>query len=136
MRGLRVYVTIRYLAIIASIGFLIFGLLYIQDPRGFINYMNKIAPATFNPTDGYNYWISFTFSYMITITIISLFIAYNPAKYKGLLLILAMAKYTSSFTTFYYYFAEYSYIYLFNFVVDLLIAITSTLLYIIALKLL
>jgi hypothetical protein len=90
----RVWLFVRGLSIIAFIGFLIVGILFLITPESFTGY---------NISEESSLWHSLTMAFMATVTVIALMIAFKPERYWHGLLPLGVGKAVSSVSSIYWY---------------------------------
>jgi hypothetical protein len=115
---------------ILAVSFLVVGISFIADPNGTIT---RIADAgsmfgTFAdapPTDQ-KLWLGLAFAYMMVIAAISFVVQLDVARYRPLILILFIAKASSSLAALAFYLWDQNvFVYITNFVVDGALAILA-----------
>ena len=116
----KLWIFVRILSILAFIGFLIVGILFIYSPSSFTGY--EITRES-------SLWHSLTLAFMATVTMIALMITVRPERYWFGLLPLGVGKGVSSISSLYWY-TKYNTEFLFtNTLVDGLISIISLVLF-------
>ena len=114
---------LRVLSFTALIGFLAVGLMFALKPEVFTG--SAIGP-------GSAMWHSLALAFMATVSVIAFMVMLNPKVYWGMLIPLAVGKFLSSVSSFYWYAAlspQASPMLLLNYVVDGLIGIIALALY-------
>jgi hypothetical protein len=103
--------------------FAVVGLTFLLAPNGTVRTINAVGglfrifpPA---PQSDLRFWLSLGFAYMALVTILAWRIADDPRANRPLMPVLAAGKFASSFTCLLFFlFAEPTFLYLLNFLVD------------------
>jgi hypothetical protein len=114
-----VIVTMRALALT----FAVVGILFIATPDSVISNVNSVGDSigsfASGPKSEQKLWLGLAFAYMAVITGIALLVSTDVARYRPLLLVLAVGKAASSLAAgAFFVFHDDVFIYLVNFVVD------------------
>lgn len=123
LRPERAERTVRVVMLGLAATFAVVGVLFIATPGGVAGRLDDIggwlgdfAPA---PATGMKLWLALGFAYMMVITAAALLVASDVARYRHVLLVLAVGKAASSLAAgAYFVFDDDVFIYLANFVVD------------------
>lgn len=119
---MNVWVLLRILAFLASIGFIVVGLAFIVMPQA----------ITGEPIGGESaLWHALSLGFMATVTVLGLMVLLNPKKYWIMLMPLGLGKAASSITSLYWYTTYQKSFLLLNTIVDGAIAIIALILYIV-----
>lgn len=116
----KIWLIVRILSILAFLGFLIVGLLFIISPDLFTGYQISREASI---------WHSLTLGFMATITVIAFMIAYKPETYWHGLLPLGLGKVASAISSLYWYFIHRLGFLIINTMVDSSIALISLILF-------
>ena len=121
-----VVINLRLLAL----GFAVVGILFIAVPNGVLDTISDLGDSigsfTRAPHSEEQLWLALAFSYMVVITAICLVAQADVVRYRALLAVLAVGKTASSLSALgFYVFDQYVFIYLLNFAVDGLLALTA-----------
>jgi hypothetical protein len=110
--------------------FFVVGLLFLIVPDGVLSVLDDVGDwfGTFDPAPdtGAKLWLTLSFAYMMTITAVAVVAASDVVRYRALILILVVAKTTSSLVALgFYIFDEQVFAYLLNFIVDGSLVLTA-----------
>jgi len=119
----RIWFIIRLLSFIAFLGFIYVGILFAFKPETFTE--KSISPDS-------AFWHSLALAFMATVSVLALLVVINPKKYLDMLLPLAIGKFVSSLSSFYWYMYFNASFLMFNVLTDGIIALTALILYSIA----
>jgi len=103
--------------------FAVVGLTFLLAPNGTVRFINA-AGAVFRvfppaPESDLRFWLSLGFAYMVLVTVLAWRIADDPRGNRALMPVLAAGKFASSFTCLLFFlFAQPTFLYLLNFLVD------------------
>lgn len=104
------------------------GLTFLVAPNGTVRFINaaggifRIFPPA--PESDLRFWLSLGFAYMVLVTVLAWRIAADPRGNRALMPVLAAGKFASSFTCLLFFlFAQPTFLYLLNFIVDGLIVL-------------
>lgn len=111
-----------------AVSFAAVGLLFLFAPEGALAFgdslgarLGTFAPA---PPTGAKLWLSLGVSYMALVTALAYLASLDPSRNRGLMLILALGKASSSLTSLMFFLVDSPvFIYLLNFAVDASLAL-------------
>jgi len=103
--------------------FALVGLIFLVAPNGTVRFINaagsvfRIFPPA--PESDLRFWLSLGFAYMVLVAVLAWRIAADPRRNRALMPVLAAGKFASSFTCLLsFLFAQPTFLYLLNFIVD------------------
>ncbi len=103
--------------------FALVGSIFLLFPNGTVRTINaagsvfRIFPPA--PESELRFWLSLAVSYMALVTVLAWLIQRDPRRYRHLMPVLAVGKFTSSFTCLLFFvFSSPAFLYLLNFLVD------------------
>ncbi|HVO23093.1 MAG TPA: hypothetical protein VMW56_05635 [Candidatus Margulisiibacteriota bacterium] len=103
--------------------FALVGLIFLVAPNGTVRFINaagsvfRIFPPA--PESDLRFWLSLGFAYMVLVAVLAWRIAADPRRNRALMPVLAAGKFASSFTCLLFFlFAQPTFLYLLNFIVD------------------
>ncbi len=103
--------------------FALVGSIFLLFPNGTVRTINaagsifRIFPPA--PESALRFWLSLAVSYMALVTVLAWLIQRDPRRYRHLMPVLAVGKFSSSFTCFLFFvFSSPAFLYLLNFLVD------------------
>lgn len=110
--------------------FAVVGILFIAAPNGVLNSISDLGGDLGGfvraPHSTEQLWLGLAFAYMVVITAICLLAQADVVRYRALLLVLVTGKAASSLSALgFYLFDQHVFIYLLNFLVDGLLALTA-----------
>src|SRR5919197_797091 len=111
-------------------GFAVVGLLFIVFQNGVLDFINDIGDDiggfTRAPRTSEDFWLALGFAYMVVITGICVVCQADVVRFRPFLLVLAVGKTASSLSTLgFYLFDSDAFIYLLNFLVDGVLALSA-----------
>jgi nitric oxide reductase large subunit len=113
-----------------AVSFAVVGVLFVAVPSGVLDVISDVGEWFGNDTRAPHtqeyLWLALSFAYMALITVICLVAQTDVVRYRVLILILAIGKTFSSLTALaFFLIQEQVFIYLLNFLVDGLLALTA-----------
>lgn len=122
----QVYLATKILFILIFVSIITFSILLLVSPEAFINSLNAGQVSEYK---GYYFLAASAFSYLVLISILSLYIAYDPIKYRDLMFILALSFLLNVISLIFMSTRETGAIFVFFTVISFVIAITTLVLY-------
>jgi hypothetical protein len=114
---------------ILALAFFVVGISFIADPDGTITRIADVGAGLGDfaeaPLTDQRLWLALAFAYMMVIAVLALLASLDVARYRALLLVLVVAKASSSLAALWFFLGEDVFVYLVNFVVDGLLALLA-----------
>ncbi|MFN8161299.1 MAG: hypothetical protein U0R52_09700 [Solirubrobacterales bacterium] len=130
MRGEKLETFVVLSLRLLAVSFAVVGILFIAFPDGVLDTISDLGHSlgdfTRAPGTVEKFWLALAFAYMVVIAGICAVAQADPVRYRPFLLVLAAGKTASSLAALgFYLFDQHVFIYLLNFAVDGLLALTA-----------
>ena len=114
---------VRLIFRLLAVTFGVVGAIFLLFPNGTVRAINatgsifRVFPPA--PESDLRFWLSLGVSYMALVTVLAVLIQKDPTRYRHLMPVLAVGKFSSSFTSLLFFvFTSPTFLYLSNFLVD------------------